>query len=137
MNKYDDLIGAYKVSKEKYESLKTQLAEKQEEFNRLNVDLIDDVDLYKQVAYVAEEALRSKIKLDAEFGKEVFPEGLGVRKMTTYNYDSKQAFEWAKQSGLCLSLDTKAFKDICKSDNNRPEFVEVGFEYSPTISKNL
>lgn len=134
---YDQLIEEYKVCKQNYEYWKEEVRKAEEEFKQKNFLIFKQYDSYKSLLEEAEADLRSKIKLDAEFGKEVFPEGLGVRKMTTYNYDSKQAFEWAKQSGLCLSLDTKAFKDICKSDNNRPEFVEVGFEYSPTISKNL
>lgn len=134
---YGQLIEEYKVCKQNYEFWKEEVRKGEEEFKQKYAKVIEKYNSYKNLLEEAESSLRSQIKLDAEFGKEVFPEGLGVRKMTTYNYDSKQAFEWAKQSGLCLSLDTKAFKDICKSDNNRPEFVEVGFEYSPTISKNL
>jgi hypothetical protein len=45
--------------------------------------------------------------------------------MKSYDYDPKQGLEWAKAHGMCLALDSKAFKDICKAESTRPGFVTV------------
>lgn len=38
--------------------------------------------------------------------------GLKIRVKNTYKYDEDEAFEWAKKTGICLSLDRKKFEKI-------------------------
>ncbi len=54
-----------------------------------------------------------------------------------FEFDAQQAFDWAKAKGICLSFDAKAFRDLCKSDSNRPAFVGVGETITVTLATDL
>ncbi len=68
--------------------------------------------------------------------KEICP-GMNIRVTTSYEYDAARAKDWAIDHGLCLTLDAKAFKDICKAESTRPSFVEVVSMPSATIATDL
>ncbi len=73
---------------------------------------------------------------DPAHKKQICP-GVGIRVGTEYVYDRDEAFAWAKDHGLCLSLDAKAFNDLCKAESTRPEFVGVVENRSATITTDL
>jgi hypothetical protein len=71
---------------------------------------------------------------DPEKNKNIFEDVIKIKVMTVFEYEPEKAFDWAKKTGLCLSLDTKAFKDLCKSDSNRPSFVKKDEEPQATLA---
>lgn len=84
-------------------------------------------------AYLREQALAH---FAATGDKQPF-NYLGIRVTTGYAYAPDQALEWGKKHGLCLSLDAKAFKDLCKADSTRPAFVTVEEVPTATIATDL
>ena len=68
--------------------------------------------------------------------KEIVP-GVGIRVTTNYKYDSQAALNWAQEHKMCLTLDSGAFKTICKSESTRPDFVEVEETLGATIATDL
>jgi hypothetical protein len=38
--------------------------------------------------------------------------GIGIRQTKVFTYDENEALQWAKKSGLCLTLDKKSFEKI-------------------------
>ena len=68
--------------------------------------------------------------------KEICP-GVGIRVMTSYNYPFASAFDWAREHRLCLKLDEKAFKDMCKQETTRPAWVELVETPITTIAVDL
>lgn len=63
--------------------------------------------------------------------------GVGIRVTTSYDYYPAEAFNWAVEHKQCLALDTKAFKDVCKADALRPDFVTVVQTPTATIATDL
>ena len=68
--------------------------------------------------------------------KAVTP-GVAIREVTEYDYTDDEAYAWAKNHGLCLKLDAKAFKDVCRVDRARPSFVGVRIVPTATIAQDL
>ena len=61
-----------------------------------------------------------------------------VSVSTTYAYEATQALSWAKEHGICLQLNVKAFEEVCATDA-KPDFVGVACEdvVTATIAKDL
>ena len=98
--------------------------------------LIDSVANSKQGVAEAEEKLRElTIRAFLETGSKVPAPGVGIREVTTYEYDSDKALGWAKEHGLALKLDEAKFKNHIKADP--PDFVAVGKEITATIAQKL
>lgn len=86
----------------------------------------------------AEQNLRDAVLREYEQTSNKTPApGLSVRVERTYNYAPADALDWAKQHGMALALDAKAFKDICKADSTRPGFVFVSDEPKALIATDL
>ncbi len=69
--------------------------------------------------------------------KQVAP-GLGIRVMHDYEFEEKVARQWAiLENPTCLSLNKRAFTDVCKSDHLRPAFVTVEEVVTATIAPDL
>lgn len=83
-----------------------------------NSDLLQDIDRLSD----DQSSMKEKLKVDAQedyskTGEKKLLGGLGIRVGSFLNYDEKQAFSWAKEHSLCLSLDKKAFEKIAKSQD--------------------
>ncbi len=61
--------------------------------------------------------------------------GVGIREISTIEYDKEKAFKWAKEHNLCLELDTKAFEKIAK--NQDINFVKKEKEIKVTWPKEI
>jgi hypothetical protein len=68
--------------------------------------------------------------------KQIAP-GLGIRTGEQYEYPLGEAEHWAIEHRMCLSLDGKAFRDICKNESTRPSFVKAGECVAAIIAKDL
>jgi len=114
------------------EEEKTELKEKQETFNKENANSIDWIDKLKLEVLKLKETI-TKETLTAfniyQIKKREF--GIGVQVRNVFNYETKDAFNWAKEHSLCLKLDDKAFKNLIKSTDF--DFVEKTNELKVTF----
>jgi hypothetical protein len=61
-------------------------------------------------------------------GEKKIAPGIEVTVATDFLYEYEEALAWATSHNICLvpaSLDKKSFKDICRIETTRPEFVRV------------
>jgi len=107
-------------------------------FEEDNRAILDALSAAGQSRTEAETQLRRSIvaEYQATGNKKPAP-GCGIREVTSYEYPSALAFDWAKTHELALSLDAKAFRDLCKADSTKPDFVEVRVEPQATIASDL
>ncbi len=78
-----------------------------------NADLVSEARELK--TRLTEEELRLRDMTVAEYratGKKKPTEGVGVRLSIDVVYEEAKAFEWARDNGLCLALDNKAFRAL-------------------------
>jgi len=61
--------------------------------------------------------------------------GVEVKEFLVLSYAEQDAFNWAKQHGLALKLDEKAFKRI--AEVNTPDFVTIKREPRASIASDL
>ena len=116
--------------------LQAQRAKLENEFHLANDELFVDLATAKKECDEAEQVLRDMtIKAYEETGNKAPAVGVGTRVVTKLLYDVGKAFEWAKQHGLALKLDTAAFEKIAKAD--KPDFVAVEESPQATIATDL
>lgn len=63
--------------------------------------------------------------------------GLKVQETTIYNYDSKDALNYAKNHDLFLMLDKKSFEKYIKSTKEKIDFVTVNNGLRVTWPKEI
>lgn len=107
----DDVAERYEVKASEFEEKKDRLMA---EWEQSNAELIKERAEAIRATEMAETALRDAIReaYAANPASKTVAPGLSVRITTNLVYDKKQAFEWAKEHGLALALDTKAFEKI-------------------------
>ena len=122
--------------REIYELRRNEMAEKKAEFEKANEDLIGVINLFQEKITESEEEIRKEALVQYEkTGEKKLDFGVGIRIMKRLNYDPKQAFSWAREHSLALTLDKRAFEKIAKADNI--EFVELTEEVMATIPKEI
>jgi hypothetical protein len=85
----------------------------------------------------AEAELRAAAVAAYDGEHKAIAPGVGIREITEYSFEAVAALTWAKSTGMCLSLDSKAFRDLCKSASNRPAFVAEMKVVTATIASDL
>lgn len=86
-------------------------------------------------AKVAREAAEDQLRLAARAAYDATGErkaepGAEVKLFDVTRYDDAEALEWAKGSGMCLTLDKKAFEKVAKA--TALPFVTI--EQEPRVS---
>ena len=119
--------------------LKLLKEEAEARFNEEFGELIENARLAKCQMMDAESEIRchavTLYGLDGST-KQPVP-GIGMRETKNYVYEDGKAFDWAKGHLMCLQLDSKAFKDVCKNDSTRPDFVSIDTTVTATIATDL
>jgi hypothetical protein len=87
-------------------------------------------------------AIEAEVRADAcaafeQDGDKNPAPGVSVVISTSYDYPPDEALKWAMNHDTALSLDKKAFGEVCKSDRLRPDFVNVVQEPSARIAADL
>jgi hypothetical protein len=121
-----------------YVEIKGRRMQAEATFRQENSDLFEDEVSHAGLVGQTEQELRDHALAEYRDTKEkaVCP-GVSIRLVTTFEYPPGEALDWAKARGICLTLDGKAFKDLCKSDANRPAFVKVEDLPQATIAGDL
>lgn len=77
----------------------------------------------------AETKLRDEMLLHFRVsGEKKFPEGMEVKQYVTFQYDPKEALQWATEHRLCLELDKGAFEKLVRlRPDDFKELVTIGY----------
>jgi hypothetical protein len=103
---------------ERYNAAKNELDHQIEALERKwaekNAELLKEHEETGERAKQQETGLRNAIILayDADPSKKTVAPGLSVRITVKPVYDREKAFAWAREHGLALALDAKAFEKI-------------------------
>ncbi len=102
--------------------------------------LLDSIETTREEVAYAEALLRNltlkAYNADPEKNKKP-AEGVGIRDVTTYEYNSVNALDWAKSHKMALKLDTTAFEKLVKATPKDFKFVKPKTEPQATIATNL
>ena len=107
-----------KLALEDQERIDDLIRIKREEFEKDNSELFMRHAKNREVIIDCKEILTENAK--AGFTKDGIKQragGVSIRVMTMLDYDDGRAFTWARQHDICLTLDTKEFKKIAKTQN--------------------
>lgn len=108
------------IKRETHKSLLDSLKQKFEDENR---DLINELNEINQKQEEIKQFAREKaLEEYSKTGNKKLQYGLGIRVLTKLEYDEERALKWAFAHNLCLTLDTKAFERIAKTQ--QIEFVK-------------
>ena len=118
------------------ETLKEALKIRKEEFEEKYRDLIESIEIKSGVIY----GVKSDIKLEAEkefrsTGNKKLFGGIGIRESIIPIYEESDAFAWAKEHSLALSLDKKRFEQLAKTEDM--EFVTKERKITVTFPKKI
>ena len=132
----EDQIQKVRKLRNEVKALLAHKSKVEEEFNLLHEELFGELTYAKEQCSEAEQVLRDMtLQAFKTTGNKAPAPGVGIRVITKLLYDAGRAFEWARQHGLALKLDTSAFEKIAKAD--KPDFVEITEEPTATIATDL
>ena len=111
-------------------------ASAEQEFAFKHGDLVDAVMASKNaVAELDAKVRAAAVAQFADTQNKKPVEGVTVQVTNVLRYKSEEALEWAKESGLCLALDSKAFEKIAKA--TPIPCVTLATEVKATIATDL
>jgi len=117
---------------------KTILDTSRDEWYTRNYAQITYIEHIKYELELSEAALREAvISAFAETGNKKPAPGVGIREAKKVIYEKPDALAWAKDHGVCLDLDHKAFEALAKSCDGRDMPCEVKVEAQATIAREL
>jgi len=123
LKKTRDLITGLKEKRDKI----LEEAKKDPVFKEIEV--LDDERMSLELV-IREEA----IKIYQETGNKKIGQ-IGIRIMQILDYSEEEAFNWAKEHGLCLNLDKKNFEKLAKTQDI--EFVKISEKATATIPTKI
>lgn len=88
----------------------------------------------------AEENLRvaaTRMWLASDRTTKTLAPGVGIREITRYAFHPDHAFAWAKEHGMCLQLDEKAFKKVADAGAVPATVVTIYTEPVATLATEL
>jgi hypothetical protein len=103
-----------------------------------HAELIERRAMWQHQAETLESIVRrSAVEVyEATGDKQVHP-CVSIAVTKGYDYDPAKGLAWALDHKACLTLDTKAFKDVCKAEALRPDFVAVSETPTARIATDL
>ena len=131
-----DQVRRVDVARRSLAATAAALAERRAEFEREHAALLREHK--ERQLQVQEQELRLRDMAVLEFsqtGDRKPAPGVSIRMATEIRYDDEAAFAWAKQSGMCLTLDAKAFDAIAR--HNPLPFVTREDVPTATIARDL
>lgn len=111
-----EAVTGLKTVTDEMDAKKSRLDELKAEFQAQNETLIKEVgELFSKVQDL--KSVISELAIDefkASGSKKLFG-GIGIRETTRISYDEKEAFGFAREKDMFLSLDKKAFEKAAES----------------------
>ena len=130
-------LGELKYLRTKQDGLSIAWSKAKDQFDILNQNLINN----RKEVQERMSALETEIKAHTLEHYKLTEEkhqafGLGIRVLKKIEFEEKDAFAWAKESGQALKLNTPMFKKLAllKAENKEPfDFVKIEEDPSATI----
>ncbi len=115
----EDAVERLKHARSEFASIDAEVTAGMEEWEESHRDLLDARSTARKMLTAMEEharevALATWLEGDQE-SKTLRP-GIGIRETTEVVYDKDMAFEWARASGYCLTLDSRRFERLAVED---------------------
>lgn len=135
----EELTNEFSQIKAEYLTLKNSLKQEEEKLKEANKESYEKLGTLKILYEETEAWLRSAIESTVvNYPDAVLPEGTGTQSKTVVNYDPAKALEWAKQKGMFLELNQKAFESFCLNNPiDIPDFAKVHTYQQATLSSKL
>ena len=118
------------------EDKQLQLRARKTQFDRENEELVETIKSCNEAVEERKESLRlvaieeyNQDKVKKRFG------GLGIRVLSTIDYDETVALKWAKEKDMFLKLDKPNFDKVAKQ--GCIDFVEILEETTVTFPKEI
>ena len=127
----------YKELTESLEEKKAEIRAKKDELEKQIAPLKDELSkISDDVSKEASEIEDIVTKLFEATGNKKFYGGFGVQKRKEIDYDESEAFEWAKEKGMFLQLDKKAFEKAAPTmEKDLNGIVEIKSRVKVTFPK--
>ena len=109
-------LRAWQLRMDDLSKRKAELKERKEMFDLENDGLIKNITALNETIMQTKQEF--EILAEEEYnktGQKKLLGGIGIQDRAFLNYKPKDAFNWAKEHGLCLSLDKKAFEAVAKT----------------------
>jgi hypothetical protein len=129
LNKLNELENNLNVEKDIFKSIRDTF-EKEVEPNRIKIDKLDS-----EYNLLLDKIKEQGIIEYKETNLKSLTGGFGIRETSVVEYNDDDAIDWAKTHNLCLALDKKAFKIICKTQDI--DFVKKYKTITVTKPKNI
>lgn len=108
-------VRAVAAARASRDALKLQYDRSYESWLQKHSELAAAVEQSAVNARKLEDALRSMgEKVYEQTRNKQLLQGVSIREVVKLSYDPVAAFEWAQKTGLCLTLDVKAFDAVAK-----------------------
>ena len=113
---------------------------KREIFEEKNREIFEEQEKAREAIRTSKAMLSDDAIVDFQkTGEKKLMGGIGIRVGTDIIYEDKDAFQWAVNHALCLSLDKKAFEKIAKTQDiefvKKEERVKVTFQHIRLIQR--
>lgn len=106
-----------------------------------NADLLEAIDQIEGDVDQQDDHVRELARYAYEATGDKHPApGVTVAEKTTIEYDEDRAYEWASEKDLFIQpqqLDRKAFEKFARENPEQVDFVVLGTEPQPRISRSL
>ena len=131
------LIHFEKVRNE-LESSRGELRIKTEEFEKENTQIIEVINSLSESLNNDKEQITNlaKEQIIQNTNEKKLLGGIGIQIRTNLIYEEKKAFDWAKEHGLFLQLDSRKFEKHAKS-NEDLDFVKKEEKITVTFPKQI
>jgi len=131
-----ELVKELKVFQSNLEDSKAELKKLQDQFNKDNQYLFNIIiELNKDISETKTILSEEIIAEYKETGVKKLFGGLGVRTSKTLNYNKSDAFKWATEHNLFLTVDTASFESMAKTSNL--DFVTIETVDKATFPKEI
>lgn len=129
-NKVNELASLVEALETNSNLIKEMKAKHKKELEALD---LSKKSLESMISKIKEEIEKEAIKEFKETGNKTLYGGIKVQEAKTLEYDEKKAFEFAKEKGLFLILDKKAFEKTAPTLAEK--WIKVGTSEKVTYPK--
>jgi hypothetical protein len=136
-----ELVQDVLIHRTEFALIDSAIKSRREQWEKDNWEILARQKQLLEIKDKAESILRERaVDFYNETKNKLPAPGVEVKLYQVLNYEEPKALEWAKQSGIALKLDTKAFEKVVKAmdfASGRPDFVEIKEEARCTIATDL
>ena len=129
-------LEGWQIGQNELAMFREELRTKREKFDEENKELIERINKLNIEQEVDKARFKEQaIELFEKTKEKKLIGGLGIREGTDLIYDQEEAFSWAKEHSLALSLDKRRFEQLAKTESI--DFVKKEPKITVTFPKEI